>query len=90
MFRTLFNDPRPANHEELTEAFDELGLNPAECSAILSDNSGEDDPYDGWTAEINGTDEDGEFKEFSTVAFKSLTALRNDLTSLGLTDITVS
>jgi hypothetical protein len=89
MFRNFFREPKPANRAELDETFDELGLNPAECSATLMDSSGEDDPYNGWTAEVRGENDEGDSKTFDTCAWSSVDALRNDLRFAGLTDITV-
>lgn len=89
MFRNAFNEPRPSNHLEIVEAFDELDLNPAECSAIITDNSEEEAPYNGWTAEITGEDSNGEFLDFGTIAYDSQVELRNDLRAAGLTDITL-
>ncbi len=90
MFRNFFQEPKPGNHAELIETFDELGLNPATSVAIINDYTGQNDaPYDGWCAEITGEDEGGETKTFDTVAWASLGDIRNDLEAAGLTNITV-
>jgi hypothetical protein len=90
MFRNLFGEPKPGTHEELVEVLDELDLNPADCSVVICDYSGEnEDPYDGWCAEISGENSEGAHKIFDTVAWKDQVSLRNDLAAAGLKDITV-
>lgn len=90
MFRNLFQDPKPGNPDELLEVCNELDLNPAQCRVTICDYSGEnDDPYDGWCAEVTGEDSEGRSQTFDTIAWSSLDAIRNDLKSVGLTDITV-
>lgn len=89
MFRNVFREPKPANHEELIETFDELGLNPRECSAVIYDSRDEDEPYTGWTVEVSGTNEKGEDKTFDSAGWEDQDDLRNDLKAVGLFNVTL-
>lgn len=89
MFRNAFQEPKPGNRDELIETFDELDLNPAECSATVAEYPDEGEPYNGWCVAVTGEDSEGELIEFDSVAWASLDALRNDLRAVGLTRITV-
>lgn len=89
MFRNLFREPKPGTYEELVETFDELDLNPAECSAVIFDSRDEDAPYTGWTVEVTGTNSDGEDKTFDSAGWEDQNDLRNDLKAVGLFNVTL-
>lgn len=83
MYRTSFDDPRPATRAQLLAALDEVEMLPGDASALIYDSRDEEAPFNGWTAEISHCDlgEPG----FSTCAWPSAEALRADLSAIGIT-----
>lgn len=85
MFRNKFGEPKPADFDELQEAIDELNLNPVQCMVTVSDNSGDNDPYNGWTADIIGEDD----VSLETAAWSSKDDLLKDLEAAGFEGVEV-
>lgn len=80
MKRNMFGHPRPADFDELTEAMDERGYDPSQCSVMIDYEEAGDE----WFAEII----DGETgSSFTTLGFTDVDNLKKDLKAVGFTDV---
>ena len=81
MYRNLFGEAKPKDLSELTEALDEMGMIPEECTATIEECA--DEPiasFNGWTAEIM----DDEGNMLGTLGWSSKEDLERDLRGLGI------
>lgn len=81
MYRTALGEARPKNFDELIEAIDEMAIDPTNAWVDLDfQEPGEGlAMFDGWTAEIHGTNEDNEDVELGTAGYADKEELIKDL-----------
>lgn len=86
-----FGARQPENFEDIMEVINALDLNPKLCSATLSYQEPGDgdltDRFDGTSAEVRGSDSDGNPQEFTTCGYADDKELIKDLEAAGITDI---
>jgi hypothetical protein len=83
MHRDIAGEPKPVGIEQLKAALYEKSLNASECRAKIYDSRGEDDPFDGWTAEIVGINIGGVSVTMDTGAWEAVGTLLQDFQTLG-------
>lgn len=86
MKRTMFGDPRPKGRDEITEAMNELGIDPGDARAMIDEPSSDGHGGHGWSAEIDAPVGD-EIESFSTLAYETREGLLADIEAVGITDV---
>lgn len=87
MFRSMFNDPKPANFSEMTATMSEMDVDTALAQAVIySPDDQASAPFIGWTAEVLPTDATGE-NGFETAGWENRDELVNALRSAGVVEI---
>lgn len=85
MKRSMFGNPRPKGSDEIRQAMNELGIDPAMCDVEIEHEGSDGFGNAGYCAEIvYYPDEDDERIELNTLAYERREALVNDLIDAGI------
>lgn len=82
MRRNMFDQPQPADLDEIVVAMDEIGLEAEFAQATIFDGRDNEAPFNGWVAEISDADS-GE-NRISTLGFKHREDLDEALEAAGI------
>lgn len=85
MKRDLFGEQQPENFADIVEVVSETGFVPitATCSVTFASDPDPTNRFNGWSATVDGQDDDGMDVSFTTCGYQDKEVLLADLRAVG-------